>query len=198
MHHVAPITLNLHKKLFPLSCLVHPLVLLGVKHQLRVHMAYALGSPILGDHKYSHWTKLAPQVRQTNISRLHNVEALQQGSLAFRPLWCQWLMGIVFKNTFFYFRNCQMVCCGGWDLNRARRVICLSTCMLVSWHCQSSKVRVTLRCLAPCQSISPALCDDCRSRFQMNDASAQCRQDTEDLLMKYGAASLQGTLGLMV
>ncbi|XP_028262390.1 pseudouridylate synthase RPUSD4, mitochondrial [Parambassis ranga] len=33
----------------------------GVKHQLRVHMAFALGCPILGDHKYSHWSKLAPQ-----------------------------------------------------------------------------------------------------------------------------------------
>ncbi|XP_047438840.1 mitochondrial RNA pseudouridine synthase rpusd4 [Mugil cephalus] len=33
----------------------------GVKHQMRVHMAYALGCPILGDHKYSHWSKLAPQ-----------------------------------------------------------------------------------------------------------------------------------------
>ncbi|CAN9511759.1 unnamed protein product [Ophioblennius macclurei] len=33
----------------------------GVKHQLRVHMALALGCPILGDHKYSHMDKLAPQ-----------------------------------------------------------------------------------------------------------------------------------------
>uniref|UniRef100_A0A6J0V4R3 Pseudouridylate synthase RPUSD4, mitochondrial n=1 Tax=Pogona vitticeps TaxID=103695 RepID=A0A6J0V4R3_9SAUR len=33
----------------------------GVKHQLRVHLAYGLGCPILGDHKYSHWDKLAPQ-----------------------------------------------------------------------------------------------------------------------------------------
>uniref|UniRef100_A0A3Q2SU06 Pseudouridylate synthase RPUSD4, mitochondrial n=1 Tax=Fundulus heteroclitus TaxID=8078 RepID=A0A3Q2SU06_FUNHE len=33
----------------------------GVKHQMRVHMAYALACPILGDHKYSHWSKLAPQ-----------------------------------------------------------------------------------------------------------------------------------------
>lgn len=32
-----------------------------VKHQLRVHMAFALGCPILGDHKYSHCSKLAPQ-----------------------------------------------------------------------------------------------------------------------------------------
>ncbi|XP_064612439.1 uncharacterized protein LOC135476369 [Liolophura sinensis] len=33
----------------------------GVKHQLRVHMAHALNTPILGDHKYSHFNKLAPQ-----------------------------------------------------------------------------------------------------------------------------------------
>lgn len=35
----------------------------GVKHQMRVHMAFALTCPILGDHKYSHWSKLAPQVK---------------------------------------------------------------------------------------------------------------------------------------
>lgn len=34
----------------------------GVKHQMRVHMALGLSCPILGDHKYSHWNKLAPQV----------------------------------------------------------------------------------------------------------------------------------------
>ncbi|KFO94788.1 RNA pseudouridylate synthase domain-containing protein 4, partial [Buceros rhinoceros silvestris] len=33
----------------------------GGKHQIRVHLAYGLGCPILGDHKYSHWSKLAPQ-----------------------------------------------------------------------------------------------------------------------------------------
>ncbi|KAM8795505.1 pseudouridylate synthase RPUSD4, mitochondrial [Eudromia elegans] len=33
----------------------------GAKHQLRVHLAYGLGCPVLGDHKYSHWRKLAPQ-----------------------------------------------------------------------------------------------------------------------------------------
>ncbi|XP_049589559.1 pseudouridylate synthase RPUSD4, mitochondrial [Syngnathus scovelli] len=35
--------------------------LTGVKHQMRVHMASALTCLILGDHKYSHWSKLAPQ-----------------------------------------------------------------------------------------------------------------------------------------
>lgn len=38
---------------------LHPMT--DVKHQLRVHMAFALTCPILGDHKYSHWSKLAPQ-----------------------------------------------------------------------------------------------------------------------------------------
>lgn len=35
----------------------------GVKHQIRVHLASGLGCPVLGDHKFSHHTKLAPQVR---------------------------------------------------------------------------------------------------------------------------------------
>ncbi|XP_054641477.1 pseudouridylate synthase RPUSD4, mitochondrial-like [Dunckerocampus dactyliophorus] len=41
--------------------LVELQALTGVKHQMRVHMAFALACPILGDHKYSHWSKLAPQ-----------------------------------------------------------------------------------------------------------------------------------------
>ncbi|XP_063791572.1 pseudouridylate synthase RPUSD4, mitochondrial [Pseudophryne corroboree] len=35
--------------------------LTGVKHQLRAHLALALNCPILGDHKYSNWARLAPQ-----------------------------------------------------------------------------------------------------------------------------------------
>ncbi|CAB1432074.1 unnamed protein product [Pleuronectes platessa] len=35
--------------------------LTGAKHQMRVHMALAVACPILGDHKYSHLDKLAPQ-----------------------------------------------------------------------------------------------------------------------------------------
>ena len=34
----------------------------GVKHQIRTHLAHGLATPILGDHKYSHYAKLAPQV----------------------------------------------------------------------------------------------------------------------------------------
>lgn len=33
----------------------------GVKHQLRVHLGFGLACPVLGDHKYSHLQKLAPQ-----------------------------------------------------------------------------------------------------------------------------------------
>jgi 23S rRNA-/tRNA-specific pseudouridylate synthase len=33
----------------------------GVKHQIRCHMAFGLNTPILGDHKYSHYTKIVPQ-----------------------------------------------------------------------------------------------------------------------------------------
>lgn len=33
----------------------------GVKHQIRCHLAFGLNTPILGDHKFSHYSKLAPQ-----------------------------------------------------------------------------------------------------------------------------------------
>ncbi|XP_047609304.1 pseudouridylate synthase RPUSD4, mitochondrial [Phacochoerus africanus] len=33
----------------------------GIKHQLRVHLSFGLDCPILGDHKYSDWNRLAPQ-----------------------------------------------------------------------------------------------------------------------------------------
>lgn len=33
----------------------------GVKHQIRCHLAFGLNTPILGDHKYSHYSKMAPQ-----------------------------------------------------------------------------------------------------------------------------------------
>ena len=34
--------------------------LTNVKHQVRVHLAFGLNCPILGDHKYSHFDKIAP------------------------------------------------------------------------------------------------------------------------------------------
>ncbi|XP_066527111.1 pseudouridylate synthase RPUSD4, mitochondrial [Hoplias malabaricus] len=46
----------------------------GVKHQLRVHMALAMSSPILGDHKYAHWNKLAPQKLPEGVLRKLGLE----------------------------------------------------------------------------------------------------------------------------
>ncbi|XP_033126635.1 mitochondrial RNA pseudouridine synthase Rpusd4-like [Anneissia japonica] len=43
------------------SALVQVQAVTGVKHQVRCHMAFGLGCPILGDHKYSHLNKIAPQ-----------------------------------------------------------------------------------------------------------------------------------------
>lgn len=34
----------------------------GFQHQIRAHLSFGLGCPILGDHKYSHHVRLAPQV----------------------------------------------------------------------------------------------------------------------------------------
>lgn len=41
----------------------------GLKHQIRVHLGFGLNCPVLGDHKYSHLTKLAPQRLSTDILR---------------------------------------------------------------------------------------------------------------------------------
>ncbi|XP_060766465.1 pseudouridylate synthase RPUSD4, mitochondrial [Neoarius graeffei] len=46
----------------------------GVKHQLRVHMALAVACPILGDHKYAHWKKLAPQKLPEGVLRQLGLE----------------------------------------------------------------------------------------------------------------------------
>lgn len=34
----------------------------GFTHQIRSHFAFGLGCPVLGDHKYSHHVRMAPQV----------------------------------------------------------------------------------------------------------------------------------------
>nr|XP_009861450.1 mitochondrial RNA pseudouridine synthase Rpusd4 [Ciona intestinalis] len=44
-----------------------------VKHQLRVHMADGLSCPILGDHKYSRYGSLAPQVLPPRVLRMFNI-----------------------------------------------------------------------------------------------------------------------------
>ncbi|XP_030633414.1 pseudouridylate synthase RPUSD4, mitochondrial [Chanos chanos] len=66
------------------SCsLVELQLVTGIKHQLRVHMAHALGCPILGDHKYAHWTKLAPQkLPEGVLGRL----GLEQSKARYVPL----------------------------------------------------------------------------------------------------------------
>ncbi|XP_027690945.1 mitochondrial RNA pseudouridine synthase RPUSD4 [Vombatus ursinus] len=46
----------------------------GVKHQLRVHLAFGLGCPVLGDHKYSDWNKLAPQKLSVGILKKLGLE----------------------------------------------------------------------------------------------------------------------------
>uniref|UniRef100_A0A8C5L0V5 Pseudouridylate synthase RPUSD4, mitochondrial n=1 Tax=Jaculus jaculus TaxID=51337 RepID=A0A8C5L0V5_JACJA len=43
------------------SALVELQPVTGIKHQLRVHLSFGLDCPILGDHKYSDWNRLAPQ-----------------------------------------------------------------------------------------------------------------------------------------
>jgi 23S rRNA-/tRNA-specific pseudouridylate synthase len=44
------------------AALVECQPLTGFQHQIRAHLAFGLGCPILGDHKYSHHIKNAPQV----------------------------------------------------------------------------------------------------------------------------------------
>ena len=44
----------------------------GIKHQIRVHLGFGLRTPILGDHKYSHLDRLAPQkLPQDMLINLH-------------------------------------------------------------------------------------------------------------------------------
>ncbi|OCT64527.1 mitochondrial RNA pseudouridine synthase rpusd4 [Xenopus laevis] len=59
---------------------LHPIT--GVKHQLRVHLALGLNCPILGDHKYSHWGRLAPQKPPDSVLKALGITAPQARSLA--------------------------------------------------------------------------------------------------------------------
>lgn len=55
----------------------------GVRHQLRVHLSQALSCPVLGDHKYSHEDKYAPQkLPQLLLDRL----ALKQSKTRTIPM----------------------------------------------------------------------------------------------------------------
>lgn len=42
----------------------------GVKHQIRCHLGFAMNTPILGDHKYSHLDRVAPQTLTAPLLRL--------------------------------------------------------------------------------------------------------------------------------
>lgn len=65
------------------SALVELQPITGIKHQIRVHMAYGLECPILGDHKYSHWEKLAPQkLSEGTLKKL----GLEQAKVRYLPL----------------------------------------------------------------------------------------------------------------
>ncbi|XP_008832945.1 mitochondrial RNA pseudouridine synthase RPUSD4 isoform X1 [Nannospalax galili] len=55
----------------------------GIKHQLRVHLSFGLDCPILGDHKYSDWNKLAPQ--KLSAGTLKKL-GLQQSKARYIPL----------------------------------------------------------------------------------------------------------------
>ncbi|XP_074072479.1 pseudouridylate synthase RPUSD4, mitochondrial [Macrotis lagotis] len=56
------------------SALVELRPITGIKHQLRVHLAFGLGCPVLGDHKYSDWNKLAPQKLSVGILKKLGLE----------------------------------------------------------------------------------------------------------------------------
>lgn len=45
----------------------------GVKHQIRVHLGFALRTPILGDHKYTYLDRIAPQKLPNNMLTSLNV-----------------------------------------------------------------------------------------------------------------------------
>ncbi|XP_062951587.1 pseudouridylate synthase RPUSD4, mitochondrial [Cynocephalus volans] len=65
------------------SALVELQPVTGIKHQLRVHLSFGLDCPVLGDHKYSDWNKLAPQKLSVGIlKRL----GLQQSKARHVPL----------------------------------------------------------------------------------------------------------------
>ncbi|KAG8433382.1 hypothetical protein GDO86_017604 [Hymenochirus boettgeri] len=58
---------------------LHPLT--GIKHQLRVHLALALKCPVLGDHKYSHLGRLAPQKLPNSLLKALGITTQQARSL---------------------------------------------------------------------------------------------------------------------
>lgn len=67
----------------PSSALVELQPVTGIKHQLRVHLSFGLDCPILGDHKYSDWNRLAPQ--KLSAGTLKKL-GLQQSKARYIPL----------------------------------------------------------------------------------------------------------------
>lgn len=45
----------------------------GVKHQIRCHLGFGLGKPILGDHKYSSLSKMAPQTLPASLLKAFHI-----------------------------------------------------------------------------------------------------------------------------
>ncbi|CAC5388453.1 RPUSD4 [Mytilus coruscus] len=65
------------------AALVECIPLTSVKHQIRAHMFFGLNTPILGDHKYSHITKMAPQkIFPDMLTRLR----IRQAEVRYLPL----------------------------------------------------------------------------------------------------------------
>ncbi|XP_025212464.1 mitochondrial RNA pseudouridine synthase RPUSD4 isoform X2 [Theropithecus gelada] len=64
------------------SALVELQPITGIKHQLRVHLSFGLDCPILGDHKYSDWNRLAPQLSVGTLKKL----GLEQSKARYIPL----------------------------------------------------------------------------------------------------------------
>uniref|UniRef100_A0A0D9S4H4 Pseudouridylate synthase RPUSD4, mitochondrial n=1 Tax=Chlorocebus sabaeus TaxID=60711 RepID=A0A0D9S4H4_CHLSB len=65
------------------SALVELQPITGIKHQLRVHLSFGLDCPILGDHKYSDWNRLAPQ--KLSVGTLKKL-GLEQSKARYIPL----------------------------------------------------------------------------------------------------------------
>lgn len=65
------------------SALVELQPVTGIKHQLRVHLSFGLDCPVLGDHKYSDWNRLAPQKLSAGILKKLG---LQQTKARYIPL----------------------------------------------------------------------------------------------------------------
>lgn len=56
------------------SCLLELKLITGKKNQARIHCAEALGCPILGDHKFHHLDKIAPQTLPEDILKAFEIK----------------------------------------------------------------------------------------------------------------------------